>query len=189
MGELEPEPGAESAGVGDPDDEPRVVKSRAVVPSIQGFLVVLAEDGEVEQGLLRRQEPQVPGGQPLERGALAVVPVLRRHHRRAELLGEYGQVVVRDAAAGGLAADAQEDRPAGGAVVVEELEVALLEPPVVSGGEVVEALLHPPLVLGQVPAASGGSGRPGLGEAREEEGEEEGDEASARTHHRLRLSG
>ena len=38
MGELEPEPGAESAGVGDPDDEPRVVKSRAVVPSIQGFL-------------------------------------------------------------------------------------------------------------------------------------------------------
>jgi len=60
-----------------------------------------------------------------------------------------------------------------------------------SGGEVVEALLHPPLVLGQVPAASGGGGggRPGLGEAREEEGEEEGDEASARTHHRLRLSG
>jgi hypothetical protein len=43
----------------------------------------------------------------------------------------HGEVVVRDAAAGGLAADAQEDRPAGGAVVVEELEVALLEPPVV----------------------------------------------------------
>jgi len=38
VGELEPEPGAESAGVGDPDDEPRIVKSRAVVPSIQGFL-------------------------------------------------------------------------------------------------------------------------------------------------------
>ena len=124
----------------------------------------------------------------------------------------HGQVVVRDAAAGGLAADAQDDRPAWGAVVVEELEVALLEPPVVlravsvgtsdgaqvknhsspsrytlraraipgmlrrshdwmveltySGGEVVEALLHPPLVRGQVPAASGG--RPGLGDAREE---------------------
>jgi hypothetical protein len=39
-----------------------------------------------------------------------------------------------------------------------------------SGGEVVEALLHPPLVRGQVPAASGGGGggRPGLGDAREE---------------------
>jgi hypothetical protein len=57
------------------------------------------------------------------------------------------------------------------------------------GGEVVEALVHPPLVLGQVPAASGGGGgRPGLGDAREEEGEEKGDEASARPHHRLPLS-
>lgn len=56
---------------------------------IQRNLVVLAEDSEVEQGLLRRQEPQVPGGEALERGALAVVPVLRRHHRRSELLGEH----------------------------------------------------------------------------------------------------
>jgi hypothetical protein len=39
----------------------------------------------------------------------------------------HGQVVVGDAVAGRLAADAQEDRAAGGAVVVEELEVALLE--------------------------------------------------------------
>jgi hypothetical protein len=38
MGELEPEPGAESAGVGDADDQPRIVKSCAVVPSVQGFL-------------------------------------------------------------------------------------------------------------------------------------------------------
>lgn len=145
----------------------------------------------------------------------------------------HGQVVVGDAAAGGFAADAEEDRAAGGAVVVEELEVPLLEPPVVlqsaagmsdgaqvkhscscpqirssrecsvspptdwerereltySGGEVVEELAHPPLVLGQVPAAAaaaaGGGERPDLDGAREEEGEKEGDEASARAHHRL----
>lgn len=43
----------------------------------------------------------------------------------------HGQVIVGDAVAGGLAADAQEDRAAGGPMVVEELEVALLELPVV----------------------------------------------------------
>ena len=133
----------------------------------------------------------------------------------------HGQVVVGDAVAGGLTADAQEDRPAGGAVVIEELEVALLELPVVlksrgrrerrrsapqtrilpqygcavrdreperelthSGGEVVEALVHPPLVLRKVPAAGGCGGGDPLGCAREEEGEEEGDDASARPHHR-----
>uniref|UniRef100_A0A0A9F4H4 Uncharacterized protein n=1 Tax=Arundo donax TaxID=35708 RepID=A0A0A9F4H4_ARUDO len=125
MGELQPEPGTESAGVRHSKDEPRIIKSRAVVPSIQGFLIILAEDSKVEQGLIRRQEPQVLGGEPLERGALAVVPVLRRHHRRSKLLGEHGQVVVGDAVAGGLAADAQEDGATGGAVGVQELEVAL----------------------------------------------------------------
>jgi len=52
-------------------------------------LIVLPEDGQVEQGLLRRQEPQVLGGQLLEGRALPVVPVLRRHHRGAELLGKH----------------------------------------------------------------------------------------------------
>lgn len=47
------------------------------------------------------------------------------------------------------------------------------------GGEVVEALVHPPLVLRKVPAAGDR-----LGGAREEEGEEEEDDASARPHHR-----
>jgi len=50
---------------------------------------------------------------------------------RVAIATTHGQVVVGDAVAGGLAADAQEDRAAGGAVVVEELEVALLELPVV----------------------------------------------------------
>ena len=45
--------------------------------------------------------------------------------------GTHGQVVVGDAVAGRLAADAQEDRPAGGAVVVQEFEVPLLESPMV----------------------------------------------------------
>lgn len=90
-------------------------------------LVILAEDGEVEERLLGRQEPEVVGGEAVERGALAVVPVLRRHHGRAELLGDDGQVVVGEAVAGGLAADAQEDRAGGVGVVVQELEVALLE--------------------------------------------------------------
>jgi len=52
----------------------------------------------------------------------------------------------------GLNADAQEDRPAGGAVVVQEFEVPLLESPMVGGGEVVKPLVHPPLVPRQVPA-------------------------------------
>lgn len=51
-------------------------------------LVMLAEGGQVEQCLLGRQEPQVLRGEALERGALAVVPVLRRHHGGAELLGK-----------------------------------------------------------------------------------------------------
>ena len=38
--ELEPEPGAESPGVGDSEDEPGVLKPRAsVVPRIQRFLI------------------------------------------------------------------------------------------------------------------------------------------------------
>lgn len=90
-------------------------------------LVILAEDGEVEERLLGRQEPEVVGGEAVERGALAVVPVLRRHHRGAELLGDDGEVVVGEAVAGGLAADAQEHRAGGVVVVVQELEVALIE--------------------------------------------------------------
>lgn len=200
MRELEPEPGAESPGVGDPEDEPRIVEPRApVVPRIQFFLVILAEDGEVEERLLGREEPEVVGGEAVERGALAVVPVLRRHHGRAELLGDDGQVVVGDAVAGGLAADAQEHRPRGVVVVVEELEVALLELAMVAGGEVVEALAHPALLPRQVSARGGrelAAGGPRavaeperLGAAREEEeegGAEEGGEPSA-GHHFFRL--
>jgi hypothetical protein len=52
------------------------------------------------------------------------------------------------------------------------------------GGEVVEALVHPPLVLRKVPAAGGCGGGDRLGGAREEEGEEEEDDANARPHHR-----
>ena len=90
-------------------------------------LVVLTEDGQVEERLLGGEEPQVLGGEALERGALAVVAVLRRHHRRAELLGEHGHVVVGDSVAGLLAAEAQEHRAGGVVVMVQELEVALLE--------------------------------------------------------------
>lgn len=43
----------------------------------------------------------------------------------------HGQVVVGDAVAVELAADAQEGRAAGGAVVVQELEVPHLESPVI----------------------------------------------------------
>jgi hypothetical protein len=49
MGELEPEPGAESAGVGDPDDEPGVVETWSVVPGIQRFLPG-KEKGKTEKG-------------------------------------------------------------------------------------------------------------------------------------------
>lgn len=54
------------------------------------------------------------------------------------------------------------------------------------GGEVIEALVHPPLVLGQVPPAAGEW--LGVSDAHEEEGEEHGDEASARRPHLLQSS-
>lgn len=50
----------------------------------------------------------------------------------------------------------------------------------------IEALVHPPLVLGQVSAAAGE--RRGVRDAGEEEGEENGDEASARRPHLLQPS-
>lgn len=49
-------------------------------------------------------------------------------------MAAHGEVVVRYAVAGVLAADAQEDRAVGCAVVVQELEVAQLELPVVLEG-------------------------------------------------------
>ena len=58
--ELEPEPGAESPGVGDSEDEPGVLKPRAsVVPRIQGILREEEKRWNSEQRMGRRRDASV----------------------------------------------------------------------------------------------------------------------------------